>query len=88
MPSLPGKPPAVHIYSDGTTGSTRVVGPDGQEIPKVKSLEITADAASQEFSIRLELWGGVIDLDGPLHQVIFVCPLCKTEAGSHSCLGS
>lgn len=88
MPNLPGKPPAVHIYSDGTTQSTRVIGPDGQEIPKVRAISITADATSREFSITLELWGGEIDLDGPLSMITFICPLCQTEAGSHSCLGS
>lgn len=88
MPTLPGKPPAVHVYSDGNTRSTIVIGPDGQKIPNVRKVEIMADAATGEFQIELTLHGGVIDIDGSVRAVVFHCPICDTEEGTHHCLGS
>lgn len=84
--SAPKQYPSVHVYSDGTPNSTRVVGPDGQQIPNVRAISIYAEAGlSGEFSIELKLNHGKLDLDGPVHVLVFQCPFCS-HSHEHKCV--
>lgn len=78
--------PAIHIYSDGTAHSTRVVGPDGILLP-AKEVSLRANA-SGDFEVTITLSSVKLDMDGPASLVIFECPLCKTEVAQHGCMGS
>lgn len=77
--------PLVHIVSDGTAQSTRVVGPDGALLP-VRSIELSA-SVSDGFEVQITLTSAHIDVSGEVTLVILHCPLCSRDIVDHRCQG-
>lgn len=78
--------PVIHISSDGTPQSTKVVGPDGVEIGGVTEVEILADVSETFVEIKLVIRNPTrIDLDGSVAVIVFRCPLCSEVLDEHQC---
>lgn len=84
MPIRRGREHTVHIYSDGTPQSTRIVSEEGHPIANVRRIEVEMDAA-EGIQITLYMAPGKIDIDGALTRIVVECPSCGTTLDSHCC---
>lgn len=75
---------AIHVYSDGTPETTRVVNFDGVEIPGVRNMTIVGEAGDPFVRITLEVIAPKLDMDGSLDGALLICPFCQ-ERENHQC---
>lgn len=73
----------VHIFSDGDPATTRVVAPDGTEIPHVMAFTVTGEAR-EYIKISIEIMMPVLDVDGLLESTTLRCPVCGFDH-THRC---
>lgn len=74
----------IHVYSDGTPESTRVLNNDGAEIKGVRKLTIDGDTREAFLRITLEVLAPTVDADGILDSTILTCPVCRDQE-RHQC---